>query len=288
MKQLDKFLGRNASSKISLISIKEIKPNRYQPRREFNELELNELAKSIKSYGVIQPIIVRKDREGYELIAGERRYRACMLIGWDNIPAIIQDMDDEKAAAVSLIENLQRKELNYFEEASAYMVLINDFGITQDELAQKIGKSQSAIANKIRLLKLPEVVRSSISTSVITERHARALLKVVEEDKQLMVLRQIYEEELNVRETENFIESLATQKTNEKLKQKENGQQVSMIIRDARIFLNTIKETVNRARKTGIDMLMTENDRDDIYEIVIKIPKLKKGEGIQYKDKKMG
>ncbi|QGU00617.1 Chromosome (plasmid) partitioning protein ParB [Candidatus Syntrophocurvum alkaliphilum] len=275
--QLKNIFGKSMTGRIVTIPIDEILKNPFQPRRVFNETELTELAQSIKEYGVIQPIIVKKLDEGYQLIAGERRLRACKIAERNEIPAIIQDINDEKAAAISLIENLQRKELSYFEEASAYSLLINDFGLKQDDLAKKIGKSQSAIANKLRLLRLPDKVRTLITTDIITERHCRALLKLNSNDMQMEVLRQIYEKDLTVKETEELVYKLKNNNIppDPEVNNKETGKNVSMIIRDARIFLNTIKETVSRAKQTGIDISMTERDNDENYEIILKIPKKK-------------
>ncbi len=276
MKQLDILLAKANKGRIMDIPLQEISRNPFQPRKEFNDEELKELANSIQLYGVIQPIIVRKARGGYQLIAGERRYRACRMIGRPTIPAIVHVMNDEKVAAVSLIENLQRKELNYFEEAGAYARLLHEFGMTQDELAQKVGKSQSAIANKLRLLKLPEELRCLISTASVTERHARALLKLNSVEIQKEVLRAIYERDLTVKETEEMAESLRHNNIPQELKQRANGQGVSLIIRDARIFINTIKETVSRAKKSGVNMFMAENDGEEEYEIVIRVPKIRR------------
>lgn len=277
-KQLEKLLGGKhaAHPGVTYLGIDQITRNPFQPRRDFDEGELTELAQSILAYGVIQPIIVRRVREGYQIVAGERRFRACAMIGLRQIPAIIQELNDEKAAAISLVENLQRKELNYFEEASAYHVLINSFGMTQEELARKVGRSQSAIANKLRLLKLSSRVRNMISPDFITERHARALLKLNSMEMQAEVVKAIYERELTVKETEELVEKIQRHNIPQEIRQREAGHNVSMIIRDARIFLNTIKETVNRARETGIDIYMVENDSEEQYEIIIKIPKKKK------------
>ncbi|HZK42858.1 MAG TPA: nucleoid occlusion protein [Syntrophomonadaceae bacterium] len=275
-KQIEKFWGKNHGDRIMNISLEKISFNPFQPRKFFDEEELKELAQSIQSYGIIQPIIVREDGENYQIIAGERRYRACRILGLKDIPAIIQDMDDEKAAAISLIENLQRRELNYFEEASAYSVLINGFGLTQEELAKKVGRSQSAIANKLRLLKLNIKVKEAIAPDLITERHARALLKLNDPQTQLEVLNEINKKEMTVKETEELVEKLRRNNIPVKNVSKENNQNISMIIRDARIFLNTIKETVKRAKQTGIDISMLENESDENYEIVIKIAKSKK------------
>lgn len=279
IKQLEKILGGKNNTdnrRIIYLGVDQIVRNPFQPRKEFAEEDLTELAQSILSYGLIQPIIVRVVREGYQIVAGERRFRACTMIGLREIPAIVQTMDDEKAAAVSLVENLQRKDLNYFEEANAYSVLINSFGMTQEELAQKVGRSQSAIANKLRLLKITSRIRNMIEPEIITERHCRALLKLNSVEMQMEVIREIYQRELTVRETEELVEKIQPNNIPQEIKSKDNGKNVSIIIRDARIFLNTIKETINRARETGINILMLENDNDEQYEIIIKIPKQNK------------
>ena len=275
-KQLEKILHMGTGNRVFNLPLQEISPNPFQPRKEFDEMELKELAKSISNFGVIQPVIVRKNKEGYQLIAGERRYRACKMNGQQHIPAIVMEINDESMAAVTLIENLQRKELNYFEEAIAYSTLLNRFGLTQEELAQRVGKSQSAIANKLRLLKISPEIRNLIITGTITERHARALLKLNSSEMQKEIIRTIYERELNVKETEDLVEKARLNNIPREVKPSSSGQNVSMIIRDARIFLNTIKETVSRARQTGIDMMVSENENENEYEITIKIVKLKK------------
>ncbi len=274
-KQLEKLLNMGSSERVLDIALGDISPNPYQPRLEFDEIELRELAQSIKNFGVIQPVIVRKKKEGYQLIAGERRYRACKMIGRLYIPAIVKEMDEATVAAVSIIENLQRKELNYFEEAIAYGTLLNKFGMTQEELALRIGKSQSAIANKLRLLKIPVEIRELIVTGTITERHARALLKLHTVEMQKEILRQVYERELNVKETEELVEKAKQNNIPREVQKQPTGHSVSMIIRDARIFLNTIKETVQRAKQTGIDMFVAENETEDEYELIIRINKVR-------------
>lgn len=272
-KQIEKILGRNNDGKIILIPLEDIFRSPYQPRKVFNEEELIELSRSISAYGVIQPIIVRQFEKKFQIVAGERRYRACKLLGLKAIPAIVQEMNDEKAAAISVIENLQRRELNFFEEAYAYSLLINFFSMTQEELAFKVGKSQSAIANKLRILKLPEEVRDKIYPEIISERHARALLKLNTAEMQIEVLNQIYEKDLTVKQTENLVLKVSQNNIPIEDKKGEAGQNFSMIIRDARIFLNTIRETVKRAKQTGVDIAMVENDSEDEYQVLIKIAK---------------
>ncbi|NLO22159.1 MAG: nucleoid occlusion protein [Syntrophomonadaceae bacterium] len=258
------------------LPLEKIQTNPYQPRQEFDEEDLSDLAESIQAYGLIQPIIVRAIPNGYQIVAGERRYRACRMLGLKEIPAMVQEMNDEKAAAISLIENIQRKELNYFEEAHAYNILINQFGMTQEEVARKVGRSQSAIANKLRILKLPEVVKGSINPAMVSERHARALLKINNAETQMAILSKIVEQDLTVKETEELVDKLSRNNIPGENKAHSNRQNVSMIIRDARIFINTIKETVKRARQTGIDIAMEDREGEEQYEIIIRISKSKK------------
>lgn len=273
--RLPKVLGKSAGNdnkEIIDVKIEEIDRNPYQPRKEFNEFELRDLAASIQEYGVIQPIIVRRCQSRFQLVAGERRLRACKMAGWTEIPAIVYEIDEDRAAAMALVENLQRKELNYFEEAQAYAVLIGEFGFTQEEVARKLGKSQSAIANKLRLLRLPQEIRDRIMVDVITERHARALLKLDDAGKQAEVIQAIYEQGLTVKQTEELVEKIG-QNISREIKKREQGRNIAIAVKDVRIFVNTIKETVFRARETGVNMVLLENEREDEYELVIKIPK---------------
>jgi ParB family chromosome partitioning protein len=266
------LLGKNSSrSHLLQVPLKDVQTSPYQPRQEIDEIELRELAGSIHEVGLIQPIVVRKVKSGYELVAGERRFRACQLLGLTEIPAILMELDDKNTAALSLIENLQRKNLNYFEEAKAYARLINDFGFTQEEVARKAGKSQSGIANKLRLLKLSPQVQKMISPDVISERHARALLKLNSDEEKMMVLQMIYEQELNVRETEEFVERIRNNLPPEMQKKERKNRKGA--IKDAQAFLKTLQKTIIRAKNDGVDMMITEREYDEAVELVIRIPK---------------
>ncbi|MGI6512848.1 MAG: ParB/RepB/Spo0J family partition protein [Syntrophomonadales bacterium] len=266
------MLGKNSSrSHLLQVPLKDVQTSPYQPRQEIDEIELRELAGSIHEVGLIQPIVVRKVKSGYELVAGERRFRACQLLGLTEIPAILMELDDKNTAALSLIENLQRKNLNYFEEAKAYARLINDFGFTQEEVARKAGKSQSGIANKLRLLKLSPQVQKMISPDVISERHARALLKLNSDEEKMMVLQMIYEQELNVRETEEFVERIRNNLPPEMQKKERKNRKGA--IKDAQAFLKTLQKTIIRAKNDGVDMMITEREYDEAVELVIRIPK---------------
>jgi len=254
------------------IPINRVKPNPYQPRRSFDAESIAELASSIKKYGVLQPITVRQLTEGvYELIAGERRLRACLMAGLLKVPAIVTNFSDNDSAVVALIENIQRENLSFMEEAEAFRNLLHNHGYTQEELARQIGKTQSAVANKVRLLKLPAVVREIVKDNCLTERHARALLRLDSCDRQLKALEKITDQNLNVAQTEELIEEMLTKKITKKsetntLSHKKN-------IKDVRIFVNTVRHAVDVMKKNGIDAISTENEYENYYEYIIHIPK---------------
>lgn len=252
------------------LPVRNITPNRFQPRSVFDEEKINELAQTIHTHGMIQPIIVRKiDSDDYELIAGERRWRAVQLLSWENIPAIIRDMTDTEIASVALIENLQREELTVIEEANAYAQLIEIHSLTQEALAQRLGKSQSTIANKLRLLKLPKLVQEALLNKKITERHARALIRLKKQESQEQLLDEIIKKDLNVRQTEERIEQL-TKPQDEK---KKKGPQLKGISKDIRIAMNTIRQSLNMVSETGIEVESDEQEHEEYYQFTIKIPK---------------
>ncbi|GGB43017.1 nucleoid occlusion protein [Virgibacillus dakarensis] len=254
------------------IPVKNIEPNRFQPRSIFNEEKIKELAQTIHTHGMIQPIVVRKiDDESYELIAGERRWRAVQLLEWEKAPVIIREMTDAETASVALIENLQREELTVIEEASAYAKLLELHSLTQEALAQRLGKNQSTIANKLRLLKLPESVQYALLEKTITERHARALIKLKEPEKQEKILQEILEKDLNVKQTEERITKLEDTKEDKKKKRPK----LKGVNKDIRIAMNTIRQSLNMVSDTGINVETDEKDLDEYYQITIKIPKKK-------------
>src|SRR5690625_4519244 len=251
------------------IPVQSIEPNRYQPRSIFSEEKIQELAQTIHTHGMIQPIIVRHiEEDKYELIAGERRWRAVQELEWENISSIIREMNDTEIASVALIENLQREELTVIEEASAYEQLLKLHSLTQEALAQRLGKSQSTIANKLRLLKLPTEIQQALIDKKITERHARALIKLKDEDSQVQLLKEILEEDLNVRQTEDRIE-----KNNDPPQTKKKRSTLKGVNKDIRIAMNTIRESLNMVSDTGIDVETDEQDYEDYYQFTIKIPK---------------
>jgi len=252
------------------LPVAEIEPNRYQPRSIFNEEKISELAQTIHTHGMIQPIIVRKtEDEHYEIIAGERRWRAVQSLDWEYIPGIIRDMNETETASVALIENLQREELTVIEEATAYAKLIEMHELTQEALAQRLGKNQSTIANKLRLLKLPEAVQDALLNKKITERHARALIKVDDPEKQIELLEEILDRHLNVKQTEEKIANLNKPTT------KKKQPRLKGISKDIRIAMNTIRQSLNMVSDTGIDVESDEEELEDYYQITIKIPKKK-------------
>lgn len=262
---------KNIQPEIKYIPISDIKPNPYQPRKDFNKRALEELSQSIKSYGVIQPISVRQLRENsYELIAGERRLRASELAELDHIPAIIVDFRDKDSALVALMENLQREDLNFIEEAEGYFNLIEDHGFTQQEIAEKMGKNQSTIANKLRLLKLPIDIKKALLENNLTERHGRALLKLTDDEMRRKVLEKIIKNELNVNKTEELVSDLLNDLTKED--EKKSKQNIKHLI-NLRIYLNTIKKAYSAIKDTGINAEYKEVDKGEYVEVVVKIPK---------------
>jgi len=272
--------GRN-SRRIENIPVHMIKPNPYQPRKNFSMQSLEELAQSIKQYGVIQPITVRScPQGGYEMIAGERRLRAVRLAGLDYIPAMIVNVYEQDSAIMAMIENLQRENLHYLEEAKGYLSLIKDHGFTQEELAAKLGKSQSTIANKLRILRLSNEIKEVLIRENLTERHARALLKLPDDNLRMKAVRQVVENKMNVRDTEEVINSLieSLQKLEEKNDKVESnsGKTQRKIFRrtkDARIFINTIRNAVNMLKTYGLAVQYSQMDKGDLIEITVKIPK---------------
>ncbi|MDK2919977.1 MAG: ParB family transcriptional regulator, chromosome partitioning protein [Candidatus Petromonas sp.] len=259
------------NNKVVYLPIDNIIPNPYQPRRDFSQESLEELSSSIKSYGVIQPVSVRKkDMDLYELIAGERRLRASKIAGLDLIPAIVVDMSDQDTAVVALIENLQREDLNFIEEAEGYYQLVNEHGFTQQELAEKVGKSQSTVANKLRILKLSEPVKKLIVENGLTERHARALLKLPDEKLRLEILETVIKKDLNVKKTESLIKDKLEELT--KSKEPEKRQNIKSAL-NFRIYLNTLKNAYNAIRDTGLNAEYKQEDKGEYIQVVVKIPK---------------
>lgn len=252
------------------IPIENIVPNPYQPRKIFSQASLEELSNSIRSYGILQPITVREKDDKYELIAGERRLRAAKLENLKTIPAIINNMSDESSAVLALLENLQREDLNFIEEAMGYENLIKEHSFTQQQLAEKLGKNQSTIANKLRILRLPDDVKIKLVENSLTERHARAFLKLPTEDLMKDVLDRVIKNELTVKRTEKLISDILFDLESEKEPDKKQNIKGAMGIR---IYLNTMKQAFDAILNTGIEAKYKEVDKGDYMEVVVKIPK---------------
>ena len=257
------------NNQITQIDIDKVIPNIYQPRKYFNEQAIEELSQSILEHGIIQPLTVRMRGEIYELVAGERRLRAAKLANLKTVPCNIIDITDTESAEIALLENLQREDLNYIEEAEAYYNLINEHNFTQDEVAKRIGKKQSTIANKLRLLKLNKEVRELCLTNNLTERHARALLTVPDEKLQLKIVQKIISSGLNVKKTEELINKELLKLAGKELKNKRNIRGVL----PAKLYVNTIKQVLN---KFDIPAEYGCKEEDDFIEVTVKIPKIKK------------
>lgn len=258
-------LKEKESMKVVSLPIHSIFPNPAQPRKFFDTVSLEELTESIEEFGILQPITVRKVRGGYELVAGERRFRAAQNAGLDSIPAIILNVDEKKSALLALLENLQRDDLSFFEVAESYQSLIKTQGMTQEEIAKKLGKSQSNIANKLRLLRLYPRTRRLILEYSLSERHARALLHLTNEEAQISAVRTINEKNLNVSEAEDLVRKMLkpAQAPAQKLKFKS--------FQDVRVFTNTIKKALEIMRDGGVNADMETNSFDWGIEYVIKV-----------------
>ncbi|MEG0013133.1 MAG: nucleoid occlusion protein [Cellulosilyticaceae bacterium] len=257
---------------IQYIPVDLVRPNPYQPRKIFNQMALEELAASILTHGLMQPITVRIIGNSYELIAGERRLKASKIAGLTEIPAVIAEVTTKDSAVLALIENLQRENLNFLEESEAYQAIMQDYGYTQQELAKTLGKNQSTVANKLRILKLSPLVKKKLVEYSLTERHARALLRLPSEEYQLEVVEKVGKQELNVKKTEQLIEQILVSLTEVKVEEKKNNRRFKAFVRDIRLFTNTITQAVDMIQQSGIDAKYTMEQQDDGYEIKIKIP----------------
>jgi ParB family chromosome partitioning protein len=266
--ELEKEISIEKNEEIRKIPIDQILPNRFQPRTVFDEGKIEELARTIHIHGIIQPIVLREFAvDQYEIIAGERRWRAMKKLGWTEAPAIIKNLSDTETASVALIENLQREELSPIEEASAYGQLLELHNLTQEALAQRLGKGQSTVANKLRLLKLPQQIQEALLNKIITERHARALIPLKDPEKQVTLLAEVVERNLNVKQTEERVVRLLEQK-NEKPKPKRKA-----FSKDMRIAVNTIRQSLTMVTDSGIKLDAEEAEFEEFYQFTIRIPK---------------
>lgn len=265
-------LQKNTDVQVLQVPLSKIVPNPYQPRKEFESEALSELADSIRQYGVLQPLLVAPGKDGtYILIAGERRLRASIMAGLGTVPVIVSEYTTQQIAEIALIENLQRKDLHYLEEAEGYEKLVNTFHLTQESMAIRVGKKQSTIANKLRLLRLPVSVRNKLHDSNLTERHARVLLKLENEETQRAVLQKVLKGNLNVRQTEALVEK--TLKEIGKLNEKKPR---IVIVNDVRIYLNSIRDIMEKVKTSGIPASMEQDmDGDDVV-VTLRIKNIKK------------
>lgn len=250
------------------IRVDQIRRNPAQPRKYFEQSAMDELSESIARYGILNPLTVRRDENGYELIAGERRLRAAKQAGMLEVPCIVMTADEEDSSAIALVENLQRRDLDFFEEAFGYRRLIETYGLTQEEAAKRVGKTQSAVANKLRLLKLSPAVMERIRESGLTERHARCILRLEEEEERIQATEHIIRYQLNVSRSEQYIDRLLAEKAAPK-------RAVMKLIKDVRFFLNTVDKAVGLMQESGVDAQVEREEQQNDLLIKIRIPNAK-------------
>lgn len=264
---LFRSLIKSDTKRIVEIECESIVANPYQPRKEFDDAKLGTLSVSIANDGIIQPLTVRSIGEKYELICGERRLRAARLVGLERVPCIVMDITQRKSALLALIENIQRADLNFFEEAAAIEELISFYGMTQEDAAKRLGIAQSTLANKIRLLKLTEDERELVLKTKLTERHARALLRLPSGQARLDVIEKAYKESMNVEKTEAYISQLLDDE-----KTKQSYKKRASVFKDVRLFFNTINNAVKTMQSAGVNAQTQKRHRDGFTEFVITIP----------------
>lgn len=269
---MNKLEGASAFKReVSSIPISKIKTNPYQPRKFFSENAIKELARSIREVGLLQPITLRSTASGYELVAGERRLRACKMLGMKEISAIVvPNMRECEAALLAMIENLQREDLHFLEEAEGYQSLMRQHGLTQEELGRRLSKSQSCIANKVRLLRLPRSIKEKIISYQLTERHARALMRLPDESLQNKIADRAGREGLSVMATENLVEQeLARIYVSE-----DDTQRKVRCHLGRTIYLNSIRHTIEKIRGCGAEIDVVREDKPDKVVLTIEIPKV--------------
>ena len=266
---------RMREREVARIPIDSIRPNPYQPRRVFSQEALEELCASIKQYGLLQPISVRKTgNDTFELIAGERRLRASKMAGMKYIDAIIFSTYEQDSAVIAMMENLQRENLHYMEEAEGYQNLIRDHGLSQDELARRLGKNQFTIANKMRILKLPMPVKRMLLQYNLTERHARALLRLHDEEAQIKVIQIIVAQGLNVKATEDLVERTISRMYGiaEEEESEKKPSRISGFVRDTRLFVNSIRTIVQQMTDAGLAPRFDASEQENGVDIHIWVP----------------
>lgn len=251
---------------VTEIPLEEIRPNPFQPRTTLDEGELSNLCDSIRENGLIQPIAVRRVKGGFELVAGERRFRALQRLGKRTAPALIYELDDEGSAAWALIENLQRSDLGVFDEAEGIARLLALWGLSREEAARRLGVAPSTLSNKLRLLRLSPKVRQIIGEHSLTERHARELLRLVTEEEQLFAVQTVAKRNLSVAETERYVSSLLAQKKRRK------GREL-FVVKDVRLFINTFEHAMDVMNSAGIGAVSTVSESEDALIYTVRIPK---------------
>ena len=261
---------KNDTQRLIYIKPSQIRPNPNQPRRDFDEAELESLTQSIRENGLLQPLSVRNTDKGFELIAGERRLRACAAAGLKSVPCVLADYSDEQSGVFALVENIQRSDLGFFEEAEAIERLMSRYCLTQEETAARLGRSQPAVANKLRLLKLPQNIRSRLLTAHLTERHARSLLRLPDEAAMSRALDIIIYQEFNVSETDRLVERMLADIENGKIapKRRKVG-----AVRDIRLFCNTVEKAVKSIRGAGLPVGMEKSEDENAVEYRVRLPK---------------
>ncbi len=257
--------------KVVMLELASLRPNKSQPRIEFNDAAIKSLAESIRENGILQPICVRRNGALYEIISGERRARAAKLVGLQNVPCIIMSVDDEQSAVLALIENIQRKDLSYFEEALAIEKLITVYGLTQDSAAERLGKAQSTVANKLRLLRFTDAERTLLINGNLSERQARALIRISEPHIRITVLEKIIAGRLNLDQTEKLVnDTLAGKDVNEKPQKKKKFK--NPFPAAPRLYINSINQLIKRMKESDIPCETITNKCDTYYEYIIKFP----------------
>ena len=262
--------GLFASGRVLWLPADALKPNPDQPRQYFAPEGLEELAESIKVHGILQPLSVRRTDGGYVLVSGERRLRAARLAGFREVPCIVVEVDEVSSSLLALVENLQRRDLDFWEEAQALDKLIRTYHLSQEEAARRIGKSQSAVANKLRLLKLPPDVLALLRERHFTERHARALLRLESEEQQRQAAQVIVDQALTVAKTEEYVESLLHPP------EKPSRKSPVFLLKDVRLFLNSVTKGLSMMKSAGVDADCDRKDTDDSILLTIRIPKSRK------------
>ncbi|MGN0552995.1 MAG: ParB/RepB/Spo0J family partition protein [Oscillospiraceae bacterium] len=253
-------------NKVIEVPIEKLKANPYQPRTVFGD-DISELAESIKQNGLLQPLTVKEDEDSYVIIAGERRLRALKTLGRTTAPCIVMDVTDRNSAVLALVENIQRKDLHFFDEAEALSKLLDFYGMTQEDAAIRLGKTQSTVANKLRLLKLPETVRNKIRACGLTERHARALIKLSSESLQLEAVENIVARRYNVEQTERLVTAMIDREN-----ERESIRRRSGAFKDIRLFVNTINKAVEMMKAAGINADSQKIKENGYIEYIVRIP----------------